>query len=138
MRGGPAHAVFFPSRNEEFTRGDKRHQAATPEISSRVAAAAGFEFFAAAAGAGLVAADFRCFAADGQFELHLVLFGRGPTHPGRSVGRFSAGELVLQLLEECFEGSEVCRAAEKVGQHFAADAVHQLDKHLVGLALVFN
>jgi hypothetical protein len=39
------------------------------KVGSGGAAAAGFEFFAGAAGAGVVAADFGEFALEGEFEL---------------------------------------------------------------------
>ena len=53
------------------------------------AAAAGFEFFAGAAGAGVVAADFGEFALEGEFELgcgRLVGCGRGGLTGRRGFG----------------------------------------------------
>lgn len=111
--------------------------------SSR-AAAAGFEFFSGAAGAGIIATDFGEFALEGKFELgcgRLVGGGGGGLTGRRGFGiqvLLGPGEEGGKVGEQGFEGLEIRGAAEEIVQDFAFDGVHEVHKHGVGVVFVFD
>ena len=107
-------------------------------------AAAGFEFFSAAAGAGVVAADFGKLAFQREFELRrgrLVGGGGGDCAGFRGFRieiQLRSGEESRELGEEGFEGLEIRCAPEEIVQNLALNGVHQIDEHGVGVVFVFD